>query len=254
MKFVRFRDTQLKESYGLLKNGLIHRLEGSIFGEYTETPDTYTPEEVKLLFPCVPTNLYCVGLNFPDHVAELGLPTPEKPANFLKPVSAVINPGESIVIPAVATRTDYEGEMAIIIKDKIKNISESEALKHILGVSPLNDVTEREMSYTGTQVTYSKSFDTFTSFGPVIDTDIDPENATIRTYLNDELVQEGKSADFIFSCAYIVSYFSQGRTLYPGDVISTGTPSHVLPMHEGDIVEVEIVGIPKRLINTVRNE
>jgi len=244
----------LKESYGILKNGLIHRLEGSIFDHYTETSDTYKAGEVKLLFPCIPTNLYCVGLNFPDHIAELGLPTPEKPANFLKPVSGVINPGESIVLPSVATRTDYEGEMAIIIKDKIKNISESKAIKHILGVSTLNDVTEREMIYASTQITYSKSFDTLTSFGPVIDTDIDPENATIRTYLNDELVQEGRSADFIFSCAYIVSYFSQGRTLYPGDVISTGTPSHVLPIHEGDVVEVEIVGIPERLSNTVRNE
>ena len=254
MKFVRCLDAQQEEFFGIVKDTTIYRLEGSIFGEYAETGKTYAWSEVTLLFPCVPTNLYCVGLNFADHVAELGLPTPEQPANFLKPVSGVVNPGDAIVIPRVSTRTDYEGEMAIVIKDKIKNISEAEALQHILGVTPLNDVTERVMSYTSTQVTYSKSFDTFTSFGPVIDTDIDPENTVIRTYLNGKQVQEGRTADFIFSCAYIVSYFSQGRTLFPGDVISTGTPSHVLPLQEGDIVEVELEGLSQRLVNPVVNE
>ncbi len=254
MKFVRFADTNGNESYGVLKGQEITRLNGSIFDDYTETNETFPLEEVKLLYPCKPTNLYCVGLNFADHVAELGLPTPELPANFLKPASGVVSPGEAIVIPSVATRVDYEGEMAIIIKDKVKNISIEEAPAHILGVSPLNDVTEREMSYTSTLVTYSKSFDTFTSFGPIIDTDIDPENTVIRTYLNGEKVQEGRTADFLFSCAYIVSFFSKGRTLYPGDVISTGTPSHVLALKEGDVVEVEIEGVGMRLVNPVENE
>lgn len=254
MKFIRFLDNTGSEAYGSLENGIISRIEGSIFNDYSVTGVKFPLEEVKLLFPCQPTNLYCVGLNFADHVAELGLSIPEKPANFLKPVSGVINPGEPIVIPAVSTRTDYEGEMALVIKNQIKNVKESEALQHVLGITPLNDVTERDMSYTPTQVTYSKSFDTFTSFGPVIDTDINPENATIRTYLNGTKVQEACTADFIFSCAYIVAYFSKGRTLYPGDIISTGTPSHVLEIKKGDIVEVEIDGISEKLINPVDDE
>jgi 2-keto-4-pentenoate hydratase/2-oxohepta-3-ene-1,7-dioic acid hydratase in catechol pathway len=254
MKIVRFLDRSGDEFYGSLKNGIVNKIDGSVFDDYSLTNVTFLLEEIKILYPCKPVNLYCVGLNFADHVAELGLSIPEKPANFLKPVSGVVNPGEPIVIPTVSTRTDYEGEMALVIKDKIKNINESEALEHILGVTPLNDVTERDMSYTPTQVTYSKSFDTFTSFGPVIETDINPENVMIRTYLNGEKVQEACSADFIFSCAYIVAYFSKGRTLYPGDIISTGTPSHVMEIQEGDVVEVEIGGISERLINPVIDE
>jgi len=254
MKFVRYLDNTGNESYGSLENAIIRRIEGSIFNNYSVTDEKFPIDDVKLLYPCKPTNLYCVGLNFADHIAELNLPTPEKPANFLKPVSGVINPGEPIVIPAVSTRTDYEGEIALVIKNQIKNISESEALQHVLGITPLNDVTERDMSYTPTQVTYSKSFDTFTSFGPVIDTEINPENATLRTYLNGTKVQEGCSADFIFSCAHIVSYFSKGRTLYPGDIISTGTPSNVLEIKKGDIVEVEIAGINEKLTNPVDDE
>ena len=143
--------------------------------------------------------------------------------------------------------------MALVIKDKIKDISIEEAMEHVLGITPFNDVTEREMSYTTSQVTYCKSFDTFTSFGPVIDTNIDPGNAVIRTYLNGKKVQEGYTKNLIFSCAYIVSYFSKSRTLFPGDIISTGTPFNVLSMKDGDKVEIEIEGISPRLINYIYN-
>ena len=250
MKFVRF-NTQGLVAYGILEGEKVYEIVGSMYEEYRKTGNVFQLSEIKLLYPCEPTNFYCVGLNFEDHVKELGLPIPERPANFLKPVSGIVHPGEQIVIPPTSNRVDYEGEMAIIIKDKIKDVSEEEALGHIFGVTPLNDVTERDMSYTSTLVTYSKSFDTFTSFGPVIDTDIDPENAVVRTYLNGEQVQEGLTKDFIFSCAFIVSFFSQSRTLFPGDIISTGTPSHVLAMKDGDTIEVEIEGIGMRLVNHV---
>ena len=250
MQLVRYKkENQI--NYGSLKGGVISKIDGNPFETYKITDTKEKVDEVKLLFPCVPTNLYCVGLNFMDHINELGLPVPEEPANFLKPVTGICNPGENIEIPKVATRVDYEGEMAIIIKDKVKNISVEEAKKHIFGVTPLNDVTEREMSYVSTQVTYSKSFDTFTSFGPIIDTNLDPENVTLRTYLNGQKVQEANTSDFLFSAAYCVSYFSQGRTLYPGDVISLGTPCHVKAMKDGDVVEVELVGLELRLKNQV---
>ncbi len=239
--------------YGSLNGDKINRIEGSIYDNYEVTRETAEVSDVKLLYPCEPTNLYCVGLNFKAHIAELDLPTPELPANFMKPVTGVINPGEAIVIPAVANRVDYEGEMALVIKNKIKNVSVEEAKQHILGITPLNDVTEREMSYNSTQVTYSKSFDTFTSFGPVLDTDIDPDNATVRTYLNGEKVQEGNTSDLLFNAAYIVSYFSQSRTLFPGDIISTGTPYNVKPMKDGDVVEIEIDGIEMRCVNPVED-
>lgn len=255
MRFVRFENktngTGCDYSYGLYEDGKVTQLEGSIFEKYKKTDKVFAVADLKLLYPCVPTNLYCVGLNFLEHINELGFPIPEKPANFLKPVSGVINPGEKIIIPKIATRVDYEGEMAIIIKDKIKDVSVEDALSHVLGVTPLNDVTERDLSNTSTLVTYCKSFDTFTSFGPIIDTDVDPENTVVRTFLNGKMVQEGKTSDFLFSCAEIVSFFSKDRTLFPGDVISTGTPSNVMGIKDGDIVEIEVEGIPMRLSNGV---
>jgi 2-keto-4-pentenoate hydratase/2-oxohepta-3-ene-1,7-dioic acid hydratase in catechol pathway len=253
MQIVRYEKNG-KISYGSLSKGTIKRIEGDVFKDFRETEETVPVADVKLLIPCVPTNLYCVGLNFKEHIAELGLPTPEVPANFMKPVTGCVATGENIVIPRVAERVDYEGEMAVVIKDKIKNVDEKEAAKHIFGVTPLNDVTERIMSYTSTQVTYSKSFDTFTSFGPIIDTGVDPANTVIRTYLNGKKMQEGKTSEFLFSPAHVVSFFSQGRTLFPGDVISLGTPNNVCGMKDGDVVEVEVEGLEMRLVNPVAAE
>ena len=251
MKIVRVQDAKGEIFYGSLNGDVINKITGSVYEECTVTDETVAVADVKFLTPCEPTNLYCVGLNYKGHIAELDLPTPEVPANFMKPVSGAVNPGEAIEIPPNATRVDYEGEMALVIKNKIKNVSVEEAKQHIFGIMPLNDVTEREMSYNSTLVTYSKSFDTFSSYGPIIDTEIDPDNATVRTYLNGEKVQEGNSSDLLFDAAYIVSFFSQGRTLYPGDIISTGTPFNVLPMKDGDVVDVEIEGIEMRLSNPV---
>lgn len=251
MQFVRFQQKDGLIAYGILESKTIYEIDGSIYRSFKKNGKTFSMNEVKLLIPCEPTNIYCVGLNFQKHIDEMNLEKHKEPPSFMKPVTGAINTGENIVYPAIATRVEYEGEMALVIKDKIKDVSVEDAMSHVLGITPLNDVTEREMSYDYTQVTYCKSFDTFTSFGPVIDTEIDPDNAVVRTYLNGEKVQEGHTKDLIFSCAYIVSYFSKSRTLFPGDIISTGTPCHVLEMKDGDKVEVEIEGISPRLVNYV---
>jgi 2-keto-4-pentenoate hydratase/2-oxohepta-3-ene-1,7-dioic acid hydratase in catechol pathway len=250
MRLVRFKQDEYF-AYGVLEKNLIHEISGSIFGDFTKTGATYKFEAVKILTPCEPTKIFCVGLNYLAHIKELGLDVPKKPANFMKPLSSVINPGENIVIPKVAERVDYEGEMAVVIKDRIKDVSAEEALNHILGVTAFNDVTERILSYTPQLVTYSKAFDTFTSFGPFIDTGINPANLTLRTYRNGEKVQEGNSSKLLFSAAEIVSFFSQGITLFPGDIIATGTPEHVLGMEDGDKIEIEINSEDFRLVNYV---
>jgi len=250
MKFVRFQKEGLI-AYGILENEDIYEIEGSIYQDFKKTGKAFKKTDVKLLVPCEPTKIFCIGLNYLNHINELGLDIPKKPAGFMKPLCSIINPGEDIIIPKIATRVDYEGEIAVVIKDRIKNVSVEEAAKHILGVTPFNDVTEREISYTPALVTYSKSFDTFSSFGPVIDTDINFEDATIRTYLNGKKVQEGNTSNLIFSFAYIVSFLSKCTTLYSGDVIPTGTPYNVLPMKDGDKVEIEIESIGTRLVNYV---
>jgi len=253
MQFVRFQQKEGLIAYGIFEDNIIYEIKGSIYQSFRKTGKTFNEPDVKLLVPCEPKNIYCVSHNFREHLSKENLEIPKEPANFMKPVTSVINTGENIVYPETATRVDYEGEMALIIKDKIKDISIEEAMEHVLGITPFNDVTEREMSSIISQITYSKSFDTFASFGPVIDTNIDPENAVIRTYLNGKKVQEGYTKNFVFSCAYIVSYFSKSRTLFPGDIISTGTPSNVLGMKDGDKVEIEIEGISPRLINYIYN-
>jgi 2-keto-4-pentenoate hydratase/2-oxohepta-3-ene-1,7-dioic acid hydratase in catechol pathway len=250
MRLLRFQhDNQV--AYGVLQEKRIHEIQGSIFNNFQETGVVYDLETVKILAPCVPTKILCVGLNYPGHIQELGMDRPQKPANFMKPLSSVINPEETIVIPRVAARVDYEGEMAVVIKDQIKNVSPKEALQHILGVTAFNDVTERIFSYTPQLVTYSKAFDTFTSFGPFIDTDVNAEDLTVRTYLNGEKVQEGRTREMVFSTADIIAFFSECMTLFPGDIIATGTPEHVLGMKDGDRIEIEINTEDFRLVNYV---
>lgn len=250
MKIVRFQFNE-ERSYGILQNSKIYQIEDFNYKQIKKTGEEYNIKDVKLLTPCKPTKIFGIGLNFPEHIRELNVDFPEKPAGFLKPLSSIINPFEKIIIPQVAERVDYEGEIAVVIKNEIKNISEEEAAEHIFGVTPFNDLTERELSYTPSLVTYSKAFDTFTCFGPVIETDFDLDNITVKTYLNDEKVQEGNSGDMLFSPAYLVSFLSKCMTLYPGDIITTGTPRNVLGLNDGDKVEVELDCINQRLINYV---
>ena len=138
---------------------------------------------------------------------------------------------------------DYEGEIAVVIKDTVKDVSEQEALDHVLGYTCFNDVTERKLTKVFGQLIRAKGFDTFGAFGPCIETDLDPTNITVKTVLNGKVVQEGNSGDLVFSMAYLVSYLSQCMTLNAGDIISTGTPGGIGPMNIGDIVEVHVEGV-----------
>jgi 2-keto-4-pentenoate hydratase/2-oxohepta-3-ene-1,7-dioic acid hydratase in catechol pathway len=184
-----------------------------------------------------------VGLNFRDHIEELGREMPKLPSHFLKPLTAIIGPEDPIRIPRVAHQVDYEGELTVVIKDRIKDVPIEEALTHVLGYTCFNDVTERKLSEIPGQLTRSKGFDTFAAFGPCIATDLDPSGLIVRTSLNGRLMQEGRIADLIFSIPFLIHYLSQCMTLLPGDLISTGTPHGVAAMKPGDVVEVSIDGI-----------
>lgn len=247
MKFVRFR-LKDKVIYGIQEEDIVREITGSIFGDFQVKPEKFSLGEVSLLAPVEPSKVLCVGLNFRDHIAELGDPTPPVPSHFLKSPTSLIGPGDPVVFPRIARRVDYEGELAAVIKDKIKDVSEEEALKHVLGYTCFNDVTERELTRVQGQLTRSKGFDTFGPLGPCIVTDLDPTRLTVQTYLNGKKVQDGYTGNMVFSVAFLVAYLSQGMTLYPGDVISTGTPGGIGPMKIGDVVEVKIDGI-----GTLRN-
>ncbi|MCU0641950.1 MAG: fumarylacetoacetate hydrolase family protein [Candidatus Margulisbacteria bacterium] len=188
-----------------------------------------------------PTKIVCVGLNYQDHAAELKMPLPAEPIIFLKPPSSVIYDQADISYPPQTKNLHYEGELAVVMKDR----------RTIRGFTCANDVTARDLQSKDGQWTRAKSFDTFCPLGPEIVTGIDPDNLTIKTFLNGELKQSSSTANMIFKVAEIVAFISGIMTLEPDDVILTGTPPGVGPLERGDMVVVEIAGIG-RLENRVR--
>jgi len=200
----------------------------------------------------LPTKIVCIGQNYLEHIKELGSTPPKQPLFFLKPPSSLIGTGDNIIYPRNATRVDYEGELAVVIKKSMKDVLNDKAKQYILGYSCFNDVTERDLvTKAPLNLTLGKSFDTFSAFGPYIVTDLDPDNLQIRTYLNGELMQDDNTSECVFNVQTILSYLSQCLTLCPGDIVITGTPKGIAPMKPGDLVEVEIEKIG-RLSNRVK--
>ena len=253
MRVVRFLH-EGKPRYGLLEGDEISPL--AAFPEsrrFEPLKETIPLKSVKLLPPCVPSKIVALGLNYRDHAVELGLPLPEEPLLFLKPPSAVIGPGETILLPPESKRVDYEAELAVVIGRKARRVSPEEALDFVLGYTCFNDVTARDLQQKDGQWTRAKSFDTFAPFGPWIETELDPGALRVRSYLNGNLKQDSSTKELVFSVPEIISFVSNIMTLLPGDVIATGTPPGIGPLSPGDVIEVEIEGIG-RLKNLVRPE
>jgi len=190
-----------------------------------------------------PTKVVCVGLNYKAHAKELNMDIPKEPLLFLKPTSSIILDQEDIIYPKASTRVDYEGELAIVISKTSKKLSYKDAKDAILGFSIANDVTARDLQKKDIQFTRAKSFDTFCPVGPVVVKDVDPSNLNIKTYLNNQLKQRGNTSDMIFDVYEIISFVSHIMSLYPHDIVITGTPPGVGPMQIGDKVSIEIEGI-----------
>jgi 2-keto-4-pentenoate hydratase/2-oxohepta-3-ene-1,7-dioic acid hydratase in catechol pathway len=199
---------------------------------------------MKLLEPIRPSKIVCVGRNYREHAAELGNKMPDEPLLFLKAPSAIISSGEEIVLPSASQQVEHEGELGVVIGRAARNIPSGEdPLSYVLGYTCVNDVTARDLQRKDVQFTRGKSFDTFCPVGPWIETDIDPGNVVVETRLNGEVKQKGNTADMAFPVAFLIRYISEIMTLYPGDLIATGTPAGVSRMKPGDIVEVEVAGI-----------
>jgi 2-keto-4-pentenoate hydratase/2-oxohepta-3-ene-1,7-dioic acid hydratase in catechol pathway len=248
MKFARFLH-QGEFFYGIFDQK-IYPITKDIFSEFQISPQGFKPEEVKLLSPCLPSKIILVGLNYSDHVKESQSSNvvPEEPVLFIKPSTSVIGPDETIFYPEGVERLDFEAELAVVIKDRCKNLTLFSVPDHILGFTCLNDVTARNLQKKDVQWTRAKSFDTFCPLGPFIVDKIEVGNSKIQSYLNGKLCQSSNTNQMIFSVEKIVSFVSGVMTLLPGDVISTGTPSGVGPMQPGDTVEIFIENI-----GTLRN-
>jgi len=219
---------------------------GYNFGDAIVPSDegTLPLEQVKLLVPVAPSKIVCVGRNYREHAAELGNKMPDEPLLFLKAPSALIASGEQIELPRASQQVEHEGELGVIIGRVARNVSTSDdPLSYIFGYTCVNDVTARDLQRKDVQFTRGKSFDTFCPVGPWIETELDPSNVAVETRLNGEVKQKGNTADMAFSVAFLIRYISEIMTLYPGDLIATGTPAGVSRMEDGDTVEVEVTGI-----------
>jgi len=209
--------------------------------------------EVTILAPLVqPPKIICLGLNYRDHAKETATSLPKEPIIFMKPRTAIIGPNDKIN-KSYVKELDYEGELAIIIGGKCKNIPASKAKDFVFGYTVFNDVSAREIQFGDKQWTRGKSFDTFAPIGPCITTESqlkDTSNLSIRTWINDELRQNGTTANMVFNVEEIVYQLSKVMTLEPCDIIATGTPAGVAMamrqpkwLKNGDVVRIEIEGI-----------
>ncbi|MEP6569115.1 MAG: fumarylacetoacetate hydrolase family protein [Acidobacteriota bacterium] len=200
--------------------------------------------DVKLLAPVEPSKIVCVGRNYKEHAAELGNKMPDEPLLFLKAPSALIANGDRIERPPQSQQVEHEGELGVVIGKRARKLVEDEdPLSYVLGYTCVNDVTARDLQRKDVQFTRAKSFDTFCPAGPFIVDGLDPLNLSVTTRLNGNVKQNGRTADMAFSVPFLIRHIADIMTLYPGDLIATGTPAGVSPMRDGDLVEVEIEGI-----------
>ena len=231
--------------YAIEEDARWRLLEGDLFAGY-EPGDEIASTGHQVLAPTVPSKIVAVGLNYKDHAAEQGKPLPKEPLIFLKPSTAVIAPGESIVLPEGVGRVDYEAEVAVVIGKRASHVPEERAHEYVLGLTCLNDVTARDLQVKDVQYTRAKGFDTFAPLGPCIAVGVDyraPDGVRIEGWLNDERRQASSTNQLIFPIDTLVAFVSRVMTLLPGDVISTGTPAGVGSLKAGDRVTITVEGV-----------
>jgi 2-keto-4-pentenoate hydratase/2-oxohepta-3-ene-1,7-dioic acid hydratase in catechol pathway len=243
MKLIRFMTKDLSPRFGWIYQDMIGEIEGSPYSEYRRYDPEFALTEVKILPPCEPTKIICVGRNYPAHAREHDVEVPDIPLLFLKPPSSVISSGEEIVIPPQANQVEHEAELAVIIGKTGRWIEPSTALDHVLGYTIANDVTARDLQRRDSQWTRGKGFDTFCPLGPWMETEIDPTDILITCHVDDELRQMATTRDMVFTIQQLIAFSSSVMTLFPGDIILTGTPSGVGPLVPGNTVSIHIAGI-----------
>jgi len=252
MKYVRFMNRDQEIGYGCIQEDKLQLVDRNFLDPLSQlTTQWLSLDEVTLLAPVQPSKVVCVGLNYALHIKEMNHALPEEPVIFIKPPTCVIGPDEEIIYPKISQQVDYEAELAVVIGTTIKDATEVEATKAIFGYTCANDVTARDLQKIDGQWTRGKSFDTFCPIGPWVVTDVDPSQLDVQLLLNGVVQQSSNTRNFITSVPKLVSFISQVMTLFPGDVVLTGTPEGVGPMQPGDEVIVKIATIGQ-LRNTLK--
>lgn len=247
MRFCRFvpnktsSQPEERPCYGLLEGEQIREIAGVPWSHWSQTARTSRAQDVRLVAPVDPGKIVCVGRNYAAHAAELGNEVPKEPLIFLKPPSAIIGPDDAIVLTAQSQKVEHEGELGLVVGRKCSHLKDSDdALSYLLGYTCLNDVTARDLQKSDVQFTRAKGFDTFCPVGPHIETQLDPTNVLVETRVNGSLRQSGRTSLMAYPVAYLVRWISRVMTLFPGDLIATGTPAGVGPLVAGDNVEVSV--------------
>ena len=233
--------------YGLSDGSTVTLISDEPFAAW-EPEGVVSLSSAHLLCPVTPTKVVCVGLNYKNHIAEMGHDTPVEPVIFVKPSTAVIGPGTPIALPPGVGRVDYEGELGVVIGRRTHRASPAQAAENVLGFVCGNDVTARDLQKIDGQWTRAKGFDGFCPLGPWVVTDIEPGDLELKTLVNGEVRQRVRTSDMLFDPYTLVSFVSNVMTLVPGDVILTGTPGGIGEIFDGDVVEVAIEGV-----GTLRN-
>jgi 2-keto-4-pentenoate hydratase/2-oxohepta-3-ene-1,7-dioic acid hydratase in catechol pathway len=228
--------------YAAERQGRWRLVRGDIFDKFDEGEEI-AGDQAQLLAPVTPSKIVCIGLNYKDHAAEVGKPLPAEPLIFIKPSTAVIGPGQPIQVPSWAGRVDHEAELAVVIGRRASQVKANRAHEHILGLTCVNDVTARELQRKDVQYTRGKGFDTFAPVGPGIALGLDGRDLQVRGYVNGNLRQDSRTRELIFTIPELVEFISAIMTLLPGDIISTGTPSGIGPIHPGDSVTIHVEGV-----------
>ncbi len=210
----------------------------------TATGEVLARAGARLCAPVLPSKIVCVGRNYRAHAAELGNPMPPEPLLFLKPPSSIIGPEEVIRLPPASAQVEHEGELGVVIGRTASRLqAQDNPLAYVLGYTCVNDVTARDIQRRDVQFTRGKSFDTFCPVGPYLVSGLDPTALTVSTRVNGQLRQQGHTEEMAFPVAALIRYISHAMTLFPGDLIATGTPAGVGPLQAGETVTVEIAGL-----------
>ena len=222
---------------------VVTAIAGHPFAAPALTADRRALDDVRLLAPFIPSKVVAIGKNYADHAREMGDEPPERPVVFLKPSTAVVGPGDAIVLPRDSERVDFEGELAVVIGKLCREVPRERVPDVVLGYTCANDVTARDQQRADGQWTRGKGHDTFCPLGPWVETELDPSDLLLRTALDGEVKQESRTSLLLHDVADLVAYVSGFMTLLPGDVLLTGTPAGVGPLRAGSTVEVTIEGI-----------
>ena len=242
MKYVRINRSE-GPCWGVVKGEEVLTLSKAPYEAVDYDGGKLPLSQCRLLAPCTPTKIVCVGKNYAEHAKELGGEAPDFPTLFMKGINTLNQQEGAVHAPSFVKRLDYEGELGIVIRRTAKDVKAKDFADYVLGYTCLNDVTARDVQQHDGQWTRGKSMDGFCPIGPWVVDDVDPAALKLETRLNGKAVQQGNTSDFITAIPQLIEFITASMTLEPGDVVATGTPAGIGPMIPGDVVEVDIEGI-----------